>query len=121
MVKDPAHPSGPPFHARQRSKLSIGRHLSGRDLFHQGKDLQDPCFVHTLSPKEKVPELAFRDPVLCFRNQPLMEPIMTPLTKYFCTKGYTQRIGRVAKMMVEYWSSFLYLEKLPASVARSKS
>ena len=46
---------------------------------------------------------------------------MTPLTKYFCTKGYTQRIGRVAKMMVEDWSSFLYLEKLPASVARSKS
>ena len=29
-------------------------------------------------------------------NQPLTEPIVTPLTKYFCTNGYRRMIGPVA-------------------------
>lgn len=33
-------------------------------------------------------------------SQPLREPIMTPFTKYFCTKGYTIKIGKVVNMMM---------------------
>lgn len=36
---------------------------------------------------------------------PLMEPIMMPLTKYFCRKGYTHMIGAIVIMMAAYFSS----------------
>ncbi|MDY3223512.1 MAG: hypothetical protein SOX11_10275, partial [Lachnospiraceae bacterium] len=31
------------------------------------------------------------------------EPISTPLTKYFCRKGYTIRIGTVVTIIVSYY------------------
>ena len=34
---------------------------------------------------------------------PLMEPIMTPCTKYFWMKGYTQMMGTVDTTMAEYF------------------
>ena len=49
-----------------------------------------------------------RMPFPLFRNMmvyPLTAPIMTPLTKCFCTKGYTTRIGTVAMMTVQYLTS----------------
>lgn len=35
-------------------------------------------------------------------NYPLTAPIMTPLTKYFCTNGYKIRMGTDATMIVAY-------------------
>ena len=36
-----------------------------------------------------------------------MEPIMTPCTKYFWMKGYTQMIGTVEMTMAEYLMTLL--------------
>ena len=33
-------------------------------------------------------------------DHPLMEPIMTPFTKYFCRKGYTHTMGTTTTTMV---------------------
>ena len=37
---------------------------------------------------------------------PLMEPIITPWTKYFCRKGYRHRMGSVETMMVHAKGEF---------------
>ena len=34
------------------------------------------------------------------RTQPFTEPMSIPFMKYFCTKGYTHRIGMIVKMMI---------------------
>ena len=38
------------------------------------------------------------------RVYPLMEPIMTPLTKCFCTKGYTHRMGIMVTTIIASFS-----------------
>lgn len=43
-----------------------------------------------------------------------MEPIITPFTKYFCTKGYMASMGSVASTMMEYLSEFLSASILAA-------
>lgn len=43
-----------------------------------------------------------------------MAPIITPLLKYFCTKGYTHIIGTVVTIMTAY---FISSESLLASWA----
>src|SRR5699024_532258 len=35
-------------------------------------------------------------------HQPLIAPVSTPLVKYFCTKGYTHRIGTVARKITAF-------------------
>lgn len=37
-------------------------------------------------------------------NQPFTAPIITPCTRYFCTKGYNISTGRDPTTMVEYFS-----------------
>ena len=35
---------------------------------------------------------------------PLIEPVSTPLVKYFCRNGYTHRIGTVARTITAFWT-----------------
>src|SRR5699024_307599 len=35
-------------------------------------------------------------------HQPLIAPVSTPMVKYFCTKGYTHRIGTVARTITAF-------------------
>ena len=49
---------------------------------------------------------------------PLMEPIMTPCTKYFWMKGYTQMMGTVDTTMVEYFMTLAMVCSCAAAVGR---
>ena len=51
------------------------------------------------------------------RTYSLMEPIITPLTKYFCTKGYTHRIGNAVITIVPIctdWAGTFFPEAICA-------
>lgn len=57
-------------------------------------------------------------------NQPFREPIMTPFSKYFCTKGYRSTMGAVDTTMMAYlricWRFCICSSASGSSMAESK-